>query len=175
LASVLISVIFSVIAYWLSGLQPTAEAFFKWIMWIFLDLLAAESLVVFVSSIFPNFVVSLALTAFANGLWMCVGGFLVPPDILNVFWTYVFHYIDYQSYVFQGMMVNEFQNRSYSCGESCHCMYKTELEGECKVSGIGVLDQYGYATGRTGKWVGFLLLIVLGYRLFGLVALVLRR
>ena len=65
-------------------------------MWLFLDLLAAESLVVFVSSIFPNFVISLALVAFANGLWMSVGGFLVSPTILNPFWKYVFHYIDYQ-------------------------------------------------------------------------------
>lgn len=66
-------------------------------MWLFLDLLAAESLVVLVSSLFPNFVVALALTAFANGLWMSVGGFLVSPTILNPFWRYVFHYIDYVS------------------------------------------------------------------------------
>lgn len=45
---------------------------------------------------FPNFVISLALVAFANGLWMCVGGFFVSPTILNPFWKYVFHYIDYQ-------------------------------------------------------------------------------
>ena len=93
---VLISILFSTIAYWLSNFRPTSTAFFTWIMWLFLDLLAAESLVVFVSSIFPNFVVSLALTAFANGLWMSVGGFLVQPNILNVFWRYAFHYIDYQ-------------------------------------------------------------------------------
>ena len=91
-----IAVLFSVIAYWLSGFQPTARAFFTWIMWLFLDLVAAESLVVLMSSIFPIFVVALALTAFANGLWMSVGGFLVPPKILNVFWYYVFHFIDYQ-------------------------------------------------------------------------------
>jgi hypothetical protein len=29
-------------------------------------------------------------------LWMSVGGFLVSPTILNPFWKYVFHYIDYQ-------------------------------------------------------------------------------
>lgn len=92
----LISFMFSSIAYWLSGFQPTVVAFFCSIMWLFLDLVAAESLVVFMSSLFPNFVVSLALTAFANGLWMSVGGFLVPPTILNVFWKYAFHYIDYQ-------------------------------------------------------------------------------
>ena len=92
-----IAVIFSVIAYWLSNFRPDGDAFMLWIMWLFLDLLAAESLVVLVSSLFPIFVVALAIVAFANGLWMSVGGFLVSPTILNVFWKYVFHYIDYQA------------------------------------------------------------------------------
>ncbi|KAF4215543.1 hypothetical protein CNMCM5878_007899 [Aspergillus fumigatiaffinis] len=144
-------------------------------MWLFLDLLAAESLVVFVTSIFPNFVIALALVAFANGLWMSVGGFLVSPTILNPFWKYVFHYIDYQAYVFQGMMVNEFSRRTYSCGDGCHCMYQTDLAAQCRIRGTGVLESYGYATGRTGKWVGILIGIIAVYRLFGWIALVLRR
>ncbi|KAG0651330.1 abc transporter G family [Hyphodiscus hymeniophilus] len=171
----LITLIFSSIAYWLSNFQPTAHAFFSWIMWLFLDLVAAESLVVLMSSIFPNFVISLALTAFANGLWMSVGGFLVTPTILNVFWKYVFHYIDYQSYVFQGMMVNEFQHRTYGCGADCRCIYESELSDQCRISGTAVLDQYGYKTHETGKWVGILLAIVLGYRLLGWAALCLRK
>ena len=73
----LISVLFSVIAYWLSNFRPTGDAFMIWVMWLFLDLVAAESLVVLVSSLIPIFVVSLAIVAFANGLWMSVGGFLV--------------------------------------------------------------------------------------------------
>ena len=92
----LTAVIFFVIAYWLSNFRPSGDAFMLWIMWLFLDLLAAESLVVLVFSLFPIFVVALAIVAFANGLWMSVGGFLVSPTILNVFWKYVFHYIDYQ-------------------------------------------------------------------------------
>ncbi|RDL37213.1 p-loop containing nucleoside triphosphate hydrolase protein [Venustampulla echinocandica] len=171
----LITILFSVVVYWLSNFNPTATAFFTWIMWLFLDLVAAESLVVLMSSLFPNFVVSLALTAFANGLWMSVNGFMVPPHILNVFWRYVFHYIDYQSYVFQGMMVNEFEDRSYSCGTDCNCMYQTELASQCRVAGTAVLDQYGFKTGRTGKWVGILIGIIAVYRLLGLLVLVLRK
>ncbi|RAH59944.1 ABC transporter [Aspergillus piperis CBS 112811] len=171
----LISLLFSIISYWLSNFNPTATSFFTWVMWLFLDLVAAESLVVFITSIFPNFVISLALVAFANGLWMSVGGFLVTPKILNPFWKYVFHYIDYQAYVFQGMMVNEFQHRIYSCGDSCQCMYQTDLANECKIRGTGVLQEYGYATGRTGKWVGILMGIIAVYRLFAYFALVLRR
>ena len=92
----LIAVTFSTIAYWLTNFRPSGDAFLVWIMWVFLDLVAAESLVVFISGLFPIFVVALAIVAFANGLWMSVGGFLVSPTILNVFWKYVFHYIDYQ-------------------------------------------------------------------------------
>ncbi|KAL8824614.1 MAG: hypothetical protein Q9191_004935 [Dirinaria sp. TL-2023a] len=95
----MISLIFSIITYFLINLRSGASGFFTWVMWLFLDLLAGESLVILMSSIFPNFVVSLALTAFANGLWMSVGGFLVSPTILNPFWKYVFHYIDYVSIV----------------------------------------------------------------------------
>lgn len=94
----LISLVFSIITYFLTNFRPGAGAFFTWVMWLFLDLLAGESLVVLMSSIFPIFVVALALIAFANGLWMSVGGFLVSPEILNPFWKYVFHYIDYVSH-----------------------------------------------------------------------------
>ena len=61
----LISVLFSTVAYWLMNMNPTGPAFMTWIMWLFLDLLAAESLVVLLASLFPNFVVALALIAFA--------------------------------------------------------------------------------------------------------------
>jgi hypothetical protein len=120
------------------------------------------------ASIFPNFVIALALIAFANGLWMSVGGFLVSMPILNVFWKYVFHYVDYQVYVFQGMMVNEFKNRNYDCdrvGDTCQCTYPSELQAECKISGTAVLQIYGYETGQEGKWVGIMVGIIAVYRL----------
>lgn len=82
----LITILFSSIAYFLVNLRSDAGSFFLWILYLFLDLLAAEGLVVLVTSIMPIFVVALAVTAFANGLWMCVGGFLVPLGSLNVFW-----------------------------------------------------------------------------------------
>ncbi|KAJ4192100.1 hypothetical protein NW755_004236 [Fusarium falciforme] len=171
----LISILFSVISYWLSNFQPTATAFFTWVMWLFLDLLAAESLVVLMTSLFPSFVISLALVAFANGLWMSVGGFMVPPTILNVFYKYVFHYWDYQKYVFEGMMVNEFSERVYGCGDGCRCMYDSPLADQCKIDGQAVLDQYGYSTGHMGRDVGIMISIIAGYRLAAWLVLMLRR
>jgi ABC-type multidrug transport system permease subunit len=178
----LISVLFSVIAYWLCNFRPDASAFFTFIMWLFLDLIAAESLVVFMASIFPVFVVALALTAFANGLWMSVGGFLVNPTVLNVFWKYWARYIDFQAYVFQGMMVNEFSHRTFNCAtaplgspQECICMYPSSLQDQCQIDGRAILEAYDYHEGRTGLWVGILLCIVLGYRLLTWVVLVLKK
>ncbi|EPS38778.1 hypothetical protein H072_7486 [Dactylellina haptotyla CBS 200.50] len=161
----LIALLFSIVSYWLSNFYPSGEAFMYWVMWLFLDLLAAEGLVVLMSSLFPIFVVALALTAFMNGLWMSVGGFLVSPRVLNVFWKYWARYIDYQAYVFQGMMVNEFSRRNYQCGEGCHCMYATPLEDQCMIDGNGVLEVYGYKTGKNGEWAGILIAIIFAYRL----------
>lgn len=171
----LIAIGFSAISYWLSNFNPTATAFFTWVMWVFLDLLAAEGLVVFMSSLFPNFVISLALVAFANGLWMCVNGFMVEPTVLNVFYKYVFSYWDYQKYVFEGMMVNEFSGRTYSCGSECQCMYQTSLADQCEIAGEGVLAQYGYRTGYLGKNVGIMIGIIAGYRIAAWLVLVWRR
>lgn len=175
----LITILFSVISYWLGNFTPTASGFWTWVLWLFLDLLAAESLVVLLSSLIPIFVVALAATAFANGLWMCVNGFMVQPQTLNVFWRYVFHYIDYQAYVFRGMMVNEFGKRNYACemlqGGGCQCMYPSQLQDQCLIEGKAVLGVYGYGTGNVGRYVGYLLVIVFVYRVLGWAVLYLRK
>lgn len=175
----LIALLFSVVEYWLSNFRPDASAFFKWVMWLFLDLVAAESLVVLVSSIFDVFVVALAVTAFANGLWMCVDGFLVPMGILNVFWKYVFHYIDYQAYVFQGMMVNEFEQREYACASlpdgKYQCQYPSDLNEKGFIAGKDVLKQFSISTGQEGMWVGIMIGIIAGYRLLAYLVLVMRK
>lgn len=108
---------------------------------------------------------------FRRSLWMAVGGFLVSMPVLNVFWKYVFHYIDYQAYVFQGMMVNEFKDRSYACkelaGGGCYCMYPSDLQDQCQIDGIAVLQQYDYPLDRERKWVGIMIAIIAVYRLLG--------
>jgi len=105
---------------------------------------------------------------------MSVGGFLVPLPVLNVFWRYVFHYIDYQAYVFQGMMVNEFKERSYACADGCQCSYPTG-ELTCRIPGSEVLSAYGYSVGGEGKYIGIVIGIIAVYRGLGLLALYMRK
>lgn len=92
----IIAFVSSTFSYWMTNFRPDGQAFLVWVMWMYLNLVAAESMVVLMASLFPNFVGALALTAMANGIWMACDGFMVPLPDLNPFYRYVFSYIDYQ-------------------------------------------------------------------------------
>lgn len=166
----------STFIYWMVNFRPDGQAFMVWTMWMYLNLVAAESLVVFIASLIPNFVGALALTAMANGIWMSCNGFMVAPTRLNPFYHYVFYFINYQAYVFRGLMTNEFADRVYSCNAECYCQYNTVLRDQCQIQGLGVLqEQYGFVGGSQRLWVGITIGIIAALRLFGWLALEFRR
>jgi len=175
------SVLFSSVAYWLCNFRPSLTGYCAWILWLFLDLVAAESLTMLVSSAIPMFVASLAMTALWNGIWMYTQGFMVHGDAINSFWKYSFHYIHYQAYVFQGMMVNEFERRVYSCAASaddssrCSCVYENPSAGECSVSGRHILQLYDIETDGFAQRLASILGIIAVLRMFGWLMLCLRR
>jgi len=157
--------------YWMVNFRPDGTAFMTWVMWMYLNLVAAESLVVLMSSLFPNFVGALALTAMVNGIWMACNGFMVPVISLNPFYRYVIYYINYQAYVFRGLVSNEFGHRDYSCGQDCFCQYNTPLKDQCMIAGTGVLKMYGFEDDLQAKRVGITLGIIAVMRLMGWAAM----
>jgi hypothetical protein len=92
------------------------------------------------------FVVALALTAFANGLWMVVGGFMVNSTVLNVFWKYTFYQLDYSRYVLTALVRNQLVGSTFACGQGCQCMFITSQAQQCMINGAEVADQLGYST-----------------------------
>lgn len=170
-----IALLFSIVTYFMCHFNPNSTSFGYYVMWLFLDLLAAESMTVFIASIFPYFVVALALTAFANGLWMSVGGFLVSAKVLNVFWYYTFYWVNYQRYVFQGMMFNEFANRTFECDSNCHCLYDSSLADQCKIEGKAILENLGYGSNDRKLWIGIMLVLIFVFRLGSYLGLKLKK
>lgn len=164
------SLSFSVVVYFLTNFQPTAAAFLTWVMWFFLELVAAESLLVFIASLTPNFIMSLVLIASANGLWMSAGGFVMPTALLNPFYRYALHYIDFQAYVFKGILLNEFRDRTYSCAEDCRCIYPTG-DLVCEIPGSEVIKAYGFGVDQQGQWIAIMICIIVVYRLLAYLAL----
>lgn len=151
--TVLMSLLFAVVTYWLIDLRSGGMAFLNYLTILFLDLVAAEALVVMVSAIFPIFVVALALTAFANVLWMTVGGFLVSPNVLNAFWKYTFYQIDYQRYTFVALVRNQMIGSIYSCGRKCECMFVTSLASQCEIDGSEAVQALGFTTSNLRSYV----------------------
>lgn len=149
----MITLLFAVVTYFLINLRPGAGPFFNYLMILYFDLIAAESLVVLISAIFPIFVVALALTAFANGLWMSVGGFLVSPTVLNAFWKNTFYQIDYQRYTFVALVRNQMIGSIYTCGDACECMFVTSLVGDCQIDGSEAAQTLGYLTPNSRSYV----------------------
>ena len=166
-----IATCFALTTYWLIALNPSATSFFRYLLFLFLDLLAAESLVVLICAIVPIFVAALAITAFANGLFMSTGGFLVNPSVLEPVYKYFFYQWDYQRFAFEALMTNEFRGRIYQCAANCHCMYDTPLIGQCQISGEGVLKNLGYGGVNMGLWAALLIVVAIGFRLASWVAL----
>lgn len=134
-------------------------------MWLFFDLLAAEAIVVLVVSIIPNFVIGLIVVATLNVLWITTAGAMVSPDKLNAFYKYGFYYWNFQNYVFQGMIVSQFDGETYGCGSGCYCKYEPMPTSQCHIAGETVLNQFGYKTGDQKQNIGIVILIILGHRL----------
>ena len=135
--------------------RPDADGFFNYLAILYVELIAAEALVVLISALFPIFVVALALTAFANGLWMTVGGFLVTPTVLNVFWKYTFYQFDYQRYAFSALVRNQLVGSVYQCGQGCECMFVTSLAKSCLIDGGEAAEQLGYETKNALSYVRY--------------------
>ncbi|KAL2162749.1 hypothetical protein VTH06DRAFT_6585 [Thermothelomyces fergusii] len=164
---------FSLLFYWLGNCRPDAGAFFTWTAWLFLDLLAAEGVVILCVAAVPSFVGALVVAAFLNVMAFSTAGTLVPKAQLNAFYRYGFYYWNYQSYVFQGMMMTQMDGVTYGCGEGCHCRYPP-LPGQCRIAGETVLDLYGIKAADQGRNAIIALAIVLGYRLAAWIVLKMR-
>ena len=91
--------------------------------------------------------------------------------------TDVFHYANFQTYVFQGMMVNQFRDTLYDCQRlpdgTFHCMFLSDLANTGKVRGTAVLDAYGYPQDSTKifRWLLYTIAIIVVHRLVGMLAL----
>ncbi|WOO83149.1 ABC transporter G family member 11 [Vanrija pseudolonga] len=177
------ALIFSIIIYWSIGLHPGAGHFFRFLSFLFLALLVAETQSSLIAAIVPIFVAALALTAFVNGFWMCVQGFFIRGRSLPRFWYYSFHFMDYQTYAFEILAKNDlvgvvFKCRNFFPGSTtdCNCVYPASQEtidmyGKCAVTGQDVIDYLGFGGISVTGYAFILLGIFVLYRFFLYIAL----
>ncbi|PFH45697.1 hypothetical protein AMATHDRAFT_77954 [Amanita thiersii Skay4041] len=163
------TVFFTVICYWAIGLHPGPAPFFRFLVFLFLAILAAESQVLIIASLIPVFIAALAISAFLNGFWMSVGGYFIKARSLPRFWFYSFHYMDYQKYAFELITNSDFRGLTFNCDTivngSCVCAYPSSTPSSCTVSGNDVVAYLDISTISYGKWTGIMISIIVLYRI----------
>ncbi|KAJ7462986.1 ABC-2 type transporter-domain-containing protein [Mycena latifolia] len=163
------TLLFTLISYWAIGLHPGGGAFFRFLAFLYLAILAAESQMLIIASLLPIFVAALAIGAFVNGFWMSVGGYFIKARSLPRFWYYSFHYMDYQRYAFELLTNSDFRGLSFKCvtvvNGSCVCAYPSSAPETCTVSGADVLNYLDIGYISYGKWATIVIAITLIYRI----------
>ncbi|KAJ4758816.1 ABC transporter G family member 2 [Rhynchospora pubera] len=105
----LISVIPGAIAYYLTGLQRSADHFVYFALLLFMCMMLVEGLMMIVASIVPDFLMGIITGAGLQGVMMLAGGFFrLPNDLPKPVWRYPMYYISFHKYTFQGFYKNEF-------------------------------------------------------------------
>lgn len=160
--------LFALVCYWAVGLHSGGTAFFRFVSFLFLAILAAESQVLVIAALLPVFVAALAIGAFMNGFWMSVGGYFIRARSLPRFWFYSFHFMDYQKYSFELLTNSDLRGLVFQCATVdgvCACAYPSSTPKTCTVSGEDVLSYLEIGGISYGKWVAILISINIIYRI----------
>jgi len=115
---IIFPLIFSSISYWMIGFRPDANHFVIFYLSIVAETLTTSSLFVMVGSISPNFPIAQILAPISLVLFMLFGGFLVNSDNIPIYYIWL-KYLSFFKYVYESLMVNEFQGLPFTCDVTC--------------------------------------------------------
>ncbi|KAF8895949.1 P-loop containing nucleoside triphosphate hydrolase protein [Mucidula mucida] len=162
----LCTLFFSLIMYWAVGLHPGARPFFRFLAFLLLAIMAAESQVLIIASLIPIFVAALAIGAFMNGFWMSVGGYFIKARSLPRFWYYSFHFMDYQKYAFELLTTSDLHGITFDCEKTgTHVLAHTRVQLRKHVQCLGKTSwTIRHRKRIIWNWIGILVSIIFIYR-----------
>ncbi|OWM63619.1 hypothetical protein CDL15_Pgr008162 [Punica granatum] len=147
-----ISLIPGAITYFLAGLQHNIGHFTYFALTLFACMMLAESLMMIIASLMPNFLMGLIAGAGIQGLMMLSGGFFrLPNDLPRIFWRYPLYYIAFHKYAYQGLYKNEFRGLMLPAGN-------IPLIGQGFVSGEEILREVWQVEMGYSKWTNLSIL-----------------
>ncbi|CAH9123511.1 unnamed protein product [Cuscuta epithymum] len=163
-----VAVLYAVSVYFLVGLCATWQAFGFFVLVIWVIVLMANSFVLFLSSVAPNFIAGTSLvTALLAGFFL-FSGYFISKDRLPKFWK-MMHYFSMYKYALDALLINE-----YSCLASRCLIWYDEEHRACMFSGGDALKSRGLH--ERERWTNIYVLIgfFVLYRLLCLLVLIRR-
>ncbi|GER34353.1 ABC transporter G family member [Striga asiatica] len=147
-----IAVLYSASVYFLAGLCSEWPAILYFVLVIWVILLMANSFVLFLSSIAPNFIAGTSLVTVLLAGFFLFSGYFVSKGSLPRFWLFM-HYLSMYKYALDALLINE-----YSCLLStCLVWIDGGRRTACMVTGRDVLQKKGLHEGQ--RWMNVYVLI----------------
>ncbi|KAM7499726.1 hypothetical protein LguiA_024140 [Lonicera macranthoides] len=162
-----IAIVYSVSVYFLVGLCCTWQAFAYFVLVIWVIVLMANSFVLFLSSVAPNYIAGTSLLTLLLAGFFLFSGYFISQDRMPKYWVFM-HYMSMYKYALDALLINE-----YSCLlERCFIWY--EENKTCMVTGGDVLQKRGLHQNQ--RWINIYVLIgfFVFYRVLCLMVLIRR-
>lgn len=155
-----VAVLFAGPVYWLVGLNPSIEAFafFTFVVWLIV--MMASSLVLFLSAISPDFITGNSLICTVLGGFFLFSGYFIPKENIPRLWIFMY-YISLYRYPLEAMVVNEYWNAK----SECFSWIDQERRRLCALTGDDVLKNRGLDGDIRWMNVGIMIGFFVFYRL----------
>lgn len=143
-----VAILFSVPLYWIVGLNPSASAFafFTFVVWLIV--LMASSLVLFLSVISPDFISGNSLICTALGAFFLFSGYFIPKEFIPKYWLFMY-YVSLYRYPLDSLILNEYWSEREEC-------FSTKF-GECLLTGRDVLKNRGLE--EDTRWINVVIML----------------
>ncbi|CAA7060284.1 unnamed protein product [Microthlaspi erraticum] len=150
----LIAVIYSVSLYFLVGLCASWQAFAYFVLVIWIIVLMANSFVLFLSSLAPNYIAGTSLVTILLAAFFLFSGYFISKESLPKYWLFMYYFSMYR-YALDALLINE-----YSCLlNKCLVWFGDGTVKSCLITGGGVLDKKGLHESQ--RW--FNVYVMLGF------------
>ncbi|CAH8275356.1 unnamed protein product [Arabidopsis lyrata] len=134
----LIAIIYSVSLYFLVGLCFSWQAFAYFVLVIWIIVLMANSFVLFLSSLAPNYIAGTSLVTILLAAFFLFSGYFISKESLPKYWLFMYFFSMYK-YALDALLINE-----YSClHNKCLVWFEEASVNSCLVTGGDVLDKNG--------------------------------
>lgn len=151
-----VALLFAGPLYWVVGLNPSAAsfAFFVFVVWVII--LMASSLVMFLSAISPDFISGNSLICTVLGSFFLFSGYFIPKDSIPKYWMFMY-YVSLYRYPLDCLITNEYWNARGDC-------LSWDRENRCVLTGDAVLSSRGLDKDTRWMNVGIMLGFFVFYR-----------
>ncbi|XXG81473.1 hypothetical protein AAC387_Pa09g2099 [Persea americana] len=154
-----VALLFAIPVYWLVGLNPSFHAFAFFAMVVWLIVLMASSLVLFLSAVSPDFISGNSLICVVLGAFFLFSGYFIPKENVPRYWLFMY-YVSLYRYPLDSLLINEYWSMRGKCFSS-----QASDNLRCALTGREVLRIRGLENDDRWMNVGIMLGFFLFYRL----------